>query len=124
LRDSLIVDCRAKNIHLNFDVETEHKFLSLNLPSEVRKNVYLLMKEVLTNAVKHSECSEIIVQYKFSDNNFYVNINDNGKGFDASKKYSGKGLHTMQSRAKELHGTLEIFSEQGKGTETKIVVKL
>jgi signal transduction histidine kinase/ligand-binding sensor domain-containing protein len=124
LRDSLIVDCRAKNIQLNFDVETEHKFLSLNLPSEVRKNVYLLMKEVLTNAVKHSECSEIIVQYKFSDNNFYVNINDNGKGFDASKKYSGKGLHTMQSRAKELHGTLEILSEQGKGTETKIVVKL
>jgi two-component sensor histidine kinase len=106
--------CAMKNILLQFTAAPSVS--QLDLPLEYRKNVYLIFKESLNNALKYSGAKNIQVSINSKNKVLQVMIKDDGKGFDNSIDSRGNGLKNIEQRAKEIKGTTAIESEMGKGT--------
>ena len=73
-----------------------------------RRNLYLVFKEALNNAIKYSQASDIRVSLEISGNRLQLIIEDNGRGFDPNHTIAGNGLRTMKQRMEESGGTLQI----------------
>lgn len=109
--------CGSKNISLQMDLAAlDH----LKPGMEQRKNIYLIFKEAINNAVKYSGTPKIEVSSTFANGQMQVTIKDFGKGFDASKASRGNGLDNMKNRAKDLGGDLTVNSEEDGGTEVSL----
>ena len=113
--------CDGKEIECSFiSDEVDH----LNLSMEKRKNLYLIFKEAVNNAIKYSDTHKLDVNLSLKNNLFEMNIKDYGKGFDNSTCQRGNGLDNMINRAKEIHAIMEVNSVPGKGTHIKLQVKV
>jgi signal transduction histidine kinase len=94
----------------------------LNLPdipvtAEVRHNLFMVVKEVLNNAVKHATASQIKFGLNYNADKLEIEITDNGRGFHPEKIVkAGDGLENMQRRVHAIGGGLNIKSEPGQGT--------
>lgn len=86
---------------------------------------YRIIQELVNNAMKHAEASEIIVQLVSEEERLSITVQDNGKGMDlkASGESSGKGLANIRSRVASFGGQFDLSSEYGKGTEATIEFK-
>ena len=87
--------------------------------------IYRMVQEILNNAMKHSEATEINIEAYYQQNSFILSVSDNGKGFNvarklADKKDTGNGLLNLQERAKVIKATVHFESAEGKGTTTTI----
>jgi signal transduction histidine kinase len=101
-----------------FSFETKDVSDSLHLSIEQRKNIFLIFKETVYNAMKYSSCSKFNTSIKQTDHTLIVELDDNGKGFNInqSNSYNGNGISNMKHRAKEIGADLFIQSAEGKGT--------
>lgn len=79
------------------------------------RHAYLLVKEVVNNALKHAQANIITLHFEVSDD-LIITINDNGIGFDTSKNFTGNGLNNYKKRLSELDARYKLISEIGKGT--------
>ena len=105
---------QAKNIMVNWEIQKEIQ--DLKLPVEYRRNVYLICKEAVNNAVKYANCSQIVIGGSQQDHRLTFSVYDDGKGFDTDHLSNGNGLRNMQERAKESNMELAIQSGNGSGT--------
>jgi len=64
------------------------------------------------------------IHFTHNKKNVFLEITDNGKGFDTQTQKKGIGLHNIQSRVEELKGSFVIESEIGSGTQTRIQIPL
>ncbi len=72
--------------------------------SEEKRNIYLLVKEAVHNAIKHSGATRVILSVH-TDDRLKISIADNGKGFNIDeKKFNGNGLSNYQKRTEILKG--------------------
>lgn len=96
-----------------------------NLPLNLQINIYRIVQELLSNAVKHSEASNILVQCSQSADEFYITVEDNGKGMDAAEmnKLKSLGLKNVKNRIDYLKGKLDIQSSTQNGTFINIELK-
>jgi signal transduction histidine kinase len=124
LRDMVIISCRAKNIQWRFDHPSAEPLPSANLAPEMRSHLWLLLKEAVNNALKHSMCTELSLCVKYVDGMLSVTVRDNGSGFDQSRATSGKGLRTMRMRAEQMGGKLVHGSKPGEGTVVEFAVRI
>jgi signal transduction histidine kinase/ligand-binding sensor domain-containing protein len=85
------------------------------LTSNQRRNLLLVTKEIVHNAVKYSNASYISIQSCIENKKLTFEIKDNGIGFDTSKPAKGNGLGNIKLRITELGGDLSVDSEPGKG---------
>lgn len=109
------------NIRCVFDFP--HEQADLSLSAEVRRNLFLVIKEALNNAAKHSGATGVSLSMISATNGLTWIIHDNGKGFDSGALHnSGNGLTNMQKRMEDVGGSLEIQSAPGKGTTMTIKV--
>lgn len=76
----------------------------------------------MNNALKHSGATEIIIQMVQDNNRISLNVPANGKGFNKNmvEKSNNIGLHSIKSRVASLNGLIDIYSEEGKGSEISI----
>ena len=112
----------AKNIELDFKTDTS--LSSSKLTMEQRKNFYLFFKEAINNADKYADAKKVSVCIALKDHYVEMNINDNGKGFDANKIFSGNGMNTLKKRAAELNGDFKIASNIHEGTHVQLKFKI
>lgn len=108
-------------------LDLPHDLPSQPLPPDVRHNIFLVVKEALTNALKHADAHEVQVQAKVSGDELELSVHDDGKGFanGALPEESNRhGLGNMRSRAEAIGGTLIVQSDLGKGTTITLQVKL
>lgn len=92
------------------------------LPPDVRHNIFLIAKEALTNALRHSGGDRVFIQIKLDGGQFRLLIEDNGRGFEARPPApDGKhnGLGNMRRRAEAVGGCLGLTSAPGKGTRVE-----
>lgn len=96
--------------------------ISKDIPHEKQLTIYRIVQELLTNAIKHSSASEILLQCSQNHETFFVTIEDNGKGFDTGvvKEVKGIGLGNVKNRVEYLAGKLEISSGINEGTSINI----
>ena len=89
----------------------------ITLSNEQRRNLFLVSKEALNNALKHSAASCIEIIAIEENGKIKFSVVDNGKGFNEGKKRIGaNGLKNMQQRMKDINGEIEWISQNGKGT--------
>ncbi len=95
---------------------------------KIELTIYRLIQELVNNALKHAEASEITLRLTAQTNKIIFTFTDNGKGFNfeavRNDKKSGLGLRNMASRLNVLNGLIDIKSVLGKGTETTIEIPI
>ena len=91
--------------------------LDLPVSDEVKRAVYRLLEEALTNACKYSHSAQITLQVKIHAlrSELWFEIVDDGQGFDVHQNTSGFGLRGMKERILALNGHLNIESRPGIG---------
>ena len=114
--------CEAKQIDLDFILAKEEDKISFDAGK--RKNIFLIFKEAVNNAIKYSECSKLHVGFDKEGNKLIMEIKDNGKGFDTGHSKSGNGLKSMKERAASIGGFILIQSKAGQGTSVKLVTPI
>jgi signal transduction histidine kinase len=92
------------------------------LPEEVCKGVLLVVREALANARRHSSARRVRVALGATEEEMWVEVSDDGVGFDPRKSTESVGIGAMRERAALLSGNLEIFSESAEGTIVRLRV--
>jgi signal transduction histidine kinase len=89
-------------------------------------NLFRMIQEILTNAIKHAEATEITVSLTQDEDSINIIIEDNGKGFNVKNmtKKEGMGLNNITKKVEQLNGTFNIDSFEGKGTTILIDIPL
>jgi PAS domain S-box-containing protein len=92
-----------------------------NLDPDVKTILYQLVRELLTNVVKHSQARNAHVLIDLEDGHFRVKVSDDGVGFDPQKLGvptvdGGFGLYSIRERLLAIDGSLGILSNPGAGT--------
>jgi signal transduction histidine kinase/ligand-binding sensor domain-containing protein len=96
---------------------------SVVLAGDVRRGLYLVLKEGVTNVLRHAEARTMELTIRRAGRGFVATLRDDGRGFspDAPRKSrGGHGLGNMRTRAEALGATLGIESAPGKGTTIRI----
>lgn len=102
-------------------IEIPEKVPDIELSVEVRRNLYLVIREALHNAMKHAGASQVSIVLEIPEKGFAIRIKDNGRGFDADGlQYHGNGLFNMKKRINDIGGKIQVTSAPGKGTEINI----
>lgn len=88
---------------------SENYFLS----GEFRRNIFLSVKEILHNIVKHAQANNVSVNVEVTED-LKITICDDGIGFFHSEiRPFSNGLFNIEKRMKEIDGTSEITSMRG-----------
>lgn len=122
LRDAMVTPCRARGIHLIMTAPTEG--MDENLTPEQRKDLWLMLKEAVSNAVNHSGGTELWVSVVPAGKQVRISVRDNGGGLSLSTQSPGRGLDTMRRRAESLGGTAAITSVPGEGTTVEFLITI
>jgi signal transduction histidine kinase len=95
---------------------------SMGFTANVRRNLYLAVKEAVHNIVKHSGAREVRIEFSVRPESVSIFIEDDGRGFDASQASRfGNGLSNMQRRMNDIGGTFSVESGPSRGTIVKLV---
>lgn len=97
----------------DLEVDFQPINISKNIPLSIQLNIYRIAQELLTNSVKHSKATNILLQCSQSDEYFLITVEDNGQGFKEEdfKKSKSMGLHNLKNRVDYLKGKMEINSD-------------
>jgi signal transduction histidine kinase/streptogramin lyase len=88
------------------------------LSTEVRHNLFLVIKEALNNIVKHAAATEVWLRAKAADAGLEIVIEDNGRGFVQEPDDAvADGLRNMRQRMAEIGGECRIQSRPNAGTQ-------
>ena len=112
----------VNNANLTFVCELPAAIPQMNVGWSASRNIYMLVKEAVNNAVKHAAATSITVHFSFQLNILII-VSDNGKGYNvttASKE--GNGIKNYEKRTAALNGTFNIATSDTAGT--KVMFKL
>lgn len=127
LEQGLLPQLRSRGIRL---VVESHSWPE-DLPVDWTSNLYLVVREALTNAEKHGHASRVIVYLRANANTkeLSISITDNGIGFRADDLVSasgrdrpgnGLGISGMRARVRMLGGELDLMAAPGCGVRLEI----
>lgn len=96
---------------------TDERWRGYRLPLDMSRNLTMIFKEALNNALKYSGATEVTLEAILdASDKLTLKLRDNGKGFDAETVQRGHGLANIRSRAGRLGGIVDMHSEPGSGT--------
>ena len=113
---------------IEFDLELQQE--DDNFPSVLRSNVFRIVQEAVSNALRHGGAKRIRIKYTFADRDMALLIEDDGCGFEPEKGQSAAtergsfGLSNMSERIYFVGGTINIDSHIGRGTRIALRVPI
>jgi len=109
--------CDVFNEQAGLDVNVNLTGNERRLESYLEVMIFRAIQELLGNAARHSQATQIKLNVDLSDELVRVSIDDNGKGFDieSAKQKQNLGLNLIRERAEMLGGSFEVDSAAGKG---------
>ncbi len=101
---------------MRYRIDFPEQTPDLLLNPELRRNLYLVMKEALHNARKYSEAQEIAIAFVLDKHHYRLTVTDNGVGMTPGKvQGSGNGMVNMQRRMAAVGGHAQVESAEGQG---------
>lgn len=108
--------CKSiSNVHL-YTFGEEIKF-----EAKFETTIYHIILELINNALKHSNATNINVQIIYQEEQISITVHDDGIGFDSLKSENFRGLNNIKQRVVAFNGKLDIYSQINKGTEITII---
>jgi signal transduction histidine kinase len=100
------------------------------IPLGVKKNLYRIAQEALTNVRRHAKATQVEIRLRCTDDQLVMDVEDNGRGFalhetlERAQSEKRFGLLGMRERAYMMGGTLETETAPGKGTTLRVTLPL
>jgi signal transduction histidine kinase len=95
----------------------------ISLSADKETEIYYIVEEALNNILKHANAKTVAIKMNNQGEAFYLEINDNGCGFDQDNlQRGGRGLGNIRERAKRINGELKIQSSPNQGTKITLLV--
>ncbi len=118
--------CDAINPSNDIDIVFLSFGMDLILEDKVNISVYRIVQELLSNILRHSNASEVIIQINIDDGILRLTVEDNGKGFESNPLPVGQGIgiKNIKSRVVYLLGKMEIDSSPGQGCNVYIEIPI
>ena len=120
-----------ENTDIRLRLDLPDSLPDVPLPSDVRHNLVLFVKEAIHNAVKHSAAHQVSVGLICNHATLVLSVADDGRGIGLatadSKSHrcsTGNGLPNMRQRIESIGGRFELRSQPGQGTTVQATVKL
>jgi signal transduction histidine kinase len=117
---------KRHSMHTSLDIEDiDHLF-----SQEAQTNLYRIFQEALTNISKHAHARHVSFTVKKKDSRVYFLMEDDGKGFEVDQVKEmqsfekGMGLAAMEERVHMLGASLDLRSEQRKGTRVSFSIPI
>jgi PAS domain S-box-containing protein len=123
-----LADHMAKIHGLKVAVTTQEDYSVPN--KNLRVVVLQIVQELLFNVVKHAGVDQATITLTRDDNHLVVTVTDEGRGFNVDavtskeKARTSLGLSSIDERLSLFQGKLEVYSQQGKGTQVVITIPL
>jgi signal transduction histidine kinase/ligand-binding sensor domain-containing protein len=109
----------AYNINLHF---TDSNLPDKKIQGEIRRNIFLVMKESLHNIIKHAGASGVSITFGLY-NGLTLQITDNGRGINLDNiRPFANGVQNMKKRIASINGTISFYNNNG--TAISITVPL
>jgi PAS domain S-box-containing protein len=90
----------------------------------INKAIYRIAQQSLNNIVKHAEAKNIYITLNCTNEEFTLNIKDDGIGFSMNQvSKQNMGIEIMKERAVSINAVLDIISKRGEGTEVSLTNK-
>jgi PAS domain S-box-containing protein len=94
------------------------------VPTDLRNQLFVILREAVRNAVRHSGCANIVVGLSISPESVVGFVEDDGRGFDAAESRWGGGIRSMRERAALAGAKLDISPAPSRGTKVMVSVPL
>jgi signal transduction histidine kinase len=118
------VNARCEAAGINAVWQQQHAIPNFDIDSRTRMNLTRVMRESVTNAIKHAEPTELNIGIDYLDRQFYVTVMDDGKAMHINQFIKGRGLHNMRDRMREIQGSIEWLQNQPHGCIVNISFSL
>src|SRR5690606_7834818 len=117
-----LVETQAGIYNLQYKIEHDGAINWDDISNKNKIHIYRILQETLHNIYKHAKAQKINISFNLKNDVIWLVIEDDGVGFDANKAKSGIGLKNINSRIKDIQGSLNITSEKNKGTRIQIEI--
>jgi signal transduction histidine kinase/ligand-binding sensor domain-containing protein len=109
---------------INYSIVLPENIEPVAITNEQRRNLLLVAREIVHNAIKHSRASNIAVHGSYVNSVLEMEIKDDGIGFSLEGLPRGNGLKNIRLRVNQMNGILNIRSDGQSGTVFKWTVRL
>lgn len=112
----------ARQADLQLVCDIEDDVLHTALDADRSTMLFRIVQEAVTNIVRHSEATGFSVRAAWREDSLYVEVQDNGKGFDEQSlgKRESWGISGMRERARQLGADFKIECRAGQGTTVSL----
>ncbi|MFZ3215319.1 MAG: sensor histidine kinase [Candidatus Acidiferrales bacterium] len=104
---------------------------NLRLPDRICRELFQIYRESLNNIKKHAKASHVVVKLGQDEAKVSLIVDDNGRGFSFSGKYSSEELDrlrlgpiSIKERTRGVGGTLTVESNPGHGARLTVEIPL
>jgi signal transduction histidine kinase len=115
---------------INSRFQVQEGLQSVHLAPSDRRQLYLIIKEAVSNVVRHSSAKNVHVFISSAADGLHIDVIDDGHGFEPGASMvhesgtGGRGTASMRARAEALGGTMKVTSKRGEGTRLSVAVPL
>lgn len=120
LNDALNDFCSSIQLASNITVDYQKIGLDRKIGNTAETFIYRIIQELVNNAVKHAQATEILAQIAYAKDKIVITVEDNGKGYDKNQATTGDGLDNISYRVKYLNGTIDTQTSINNGTAVNI----
>ena len=112
----------SSEIRLIFEIND--KIPDLTIGASHRRNIFLAVKELLHNTVKHSEANIVTINISLINKRLIIDYSDNGKGITEETKGTGLGMTTLEKRLNEINSFINFNSTQKTGFSARLNIDI
>jgi signal transduction histidine kinase len=113
--------CQVYEKQANIAINFTGAELPQHVSDTITLSLYRFLQEALINITEHAAATRVEVELTYDDGEIHLRVSDNGRGFDQAARslneMSGLGLLGIRERFTTLHGSIQITSAKGMGTE-------
>jgi signal transduction histidine kinase len=92
----------------------------MELTDDLKLNIYRIIQEQINNIVKYASAGKVNITIEAKTAGLHIELNDDGAGFDLTRKRSGIGLSNMMNRIESFNGQMILESSVGTGCSIRI----
>jgi signal transduction histidine kinase len=107
---------------MRYTIEADESTLPAKLLTGMRRDLFFVYKEAINNIQKHAMATEVHINIGVRNSELFMQLNDNGKGFETGKPTNRNGLKNMVQRMQKWGGTCLVESAPNKGSILRITL--
>ncbi len=123
LAESIQDLCDALRRTHKFSIEFNCRhFDEEEIPGNLRLSLFRIIQEQISNIIRHSGATHILIKLQSDAEHIFLTITDNGKGFDPQAAKEGLGLSNIRTRTALFNGRIELQTAPAEGCVLTVII--